>query len=88
MTTKRQTQRRKSSNEDTSKKELEKLSLSDNVSALKPYIGGTDKLGSFNYIPKKDVIIMGYNYSGDSEKDGFLYPNYTVVDKDNTCSLC
>lgn len=73
--------KKESSSKDTSKKELEKLSLSDNVSALKPYIGGTDKLGSFNYIPKKDVIIMGYNYSGDSEKDGFLYPNYTVVDK-------
>lgn len=73
--------KKESSNEDTSKKELEKLSLSDNVSALKPYITGYNKLGSVNYAPKKDIIIMGYNNTGTADVDGFLYPNYTNVDK-------
>lgn len=56
------------------KKELEKLPLTNNISAVKEYVSSLTKLFNTSFFIKKDLVVIGYNYEGLEASDGFILP--------------
>lgn len=64
------------------KKELEKLPLTQNLKAVGGYVASLNDKANATYFIRKDLVVMGYNYYGNSS-DGFISPKY-ISDKFNT----
>lgn len=67
------------------KKELEKLPLTQNLKAVGGYVASLNDKANATYFIRKDLVVMGYNYYGNSS-DGFISPKY-ISDKFNTTAV-
>ena len=56
------------------KKELEKLPLTQNIDSVKTYVSSLTKQHNVSFFVKKDMVVVGYNYQGMKDSDGFILP--------------